>query len=95
MSHSDHAKILPAGFKITATSDSMVSVIENKAKGFYGLQFHPEVSHTQRGSDILKNFLNICGYKFEWTTGHFIKNEVARIKQTVGPSKVICALSGG
>lgn len=99
MSHSDTITALPEGFKVTASTRSIpVAAFESRANGkqFYGLQFHPEVHHTQEGKKLLRNFVqNICGCKGGWTPANFINDTVARIKTTVGDGRVIMALSGG
>ena len=95
MSHGDHVKQPPAGFEITATSGNIICGIENPAKQLYGLQFHPEVTHTEKGVQILRNFVNICGFKADWTAASVIDQKVEEIKEKVGTRHVICALSGG
>jgi GMP synthase (glutamine-hydrolysing) len=96
MSHGDEAEELPAGFRLTARTTNAVAAIENVEKKMWAVQFHPEVHHTPRGADILRNFaLNICGAKPTWTPQHFIDATVAQVKQQVGKGRAICALSGG
>ncbi len=97
MSHGDRVEEIPEGFEIIAkTKNSPVAAIGNEAKNLYGVQFHPEVDHTPRGIEIIKNFLfEICDCQFNWTTQDFIEETVADIKAKVGDKKVICALSGG
>ncbi|HUL70490.1 MAG TPA: glutamine-hydrolyzing GMP synthase [Gemmatimonadales bacterium] len=98
MSHGDHIDSPPPGFTVTAASpNSPVGAFEHQTKPIYGVQFHPEVAHTPRGEEIIENFLfAICGCKPDWTPGHFIRDEVDRIRDLVGPkSRVICGLSGG
>jgi len=96
MSHGDEAVELPAGFHLTASSSNAVAAIENADRKMWAVQFHPEVQHTQHGSDILRNFaLQICGAKPTWTPQHFIDATMAGIRQTVGKGHAICALSGG
>jgi GMP synthase (glutamine-hydrolysing) len=97
MSHGDHVTRLPEGFHTTATTGEVVTAIEDRSRGIYCVQFHPEVSHTPLGKEVLRNFLfNICGCKGDWTPAHFIKEEIDRIRQTVGPTdRVVCGLSGG
>jgi GMP synthase (glutamine-hydrolysing) len=96
MSHGDHVTDLPAGFKTVAESGSSLAAIENRAKKFYGLQFHPEVAHTKQGGEILKNFLlGVCRFKQTWTMKSFIDEETKRIRDKVGTGRVIAALSGG
>ncbi len=97
MSHGDRITALPPGFSALAQSDnSPVAAIGDDERRLYGLQFHPEVAHTPRGKDILHNFLYaICGCHGEWTTGSFIEESVARIREQVGEGRVVCGLSGG
>jgi GMP synthase (glutamine-hydrolysing) len=97
MSHGDSVIKLPPGFKITASTENLVNaVIENRAKNIYALQFHPEVAHTEYGSQIISNFLfDICKAKANWTPASFIKTQVADLKEHLGKKRVICALSGG
>lgn len=97
MSHGDHVTRLPDGFHTTATTGDVIAAIENPECGIYCVQFHPEVSHTPLGKEILRNFLfNICGCKGDWTPSQFIKEEVEKIRGIVGPAdNVVCGLSGG
>lgn len=97
MSHGNHVTQLPAGFTTTATTGDVVTAIESPERGIYCVQFHPEVSHTPLGKEILRNFLfNVCGCKGDWTPASFIREEVEKIRQTVGPDdRVVCGLSGG
>src|SRR5215469_7900942 len=96
MSHGDEAEELPAGFKLIAKSPSAVAGIENAAKKQFAVQFHPEVHHTKRGTDILCNFvLNICHARPRWTPQHFVDATVASVRERVGSGRAICALSGG
>ena len=97
MSHQDSVYKLPKGFvKIASTRESSVTIIENKAKHIYGIQFHPEVTHTEKGNIIFKNFIfNICNTKKQWKLRLEKKRIIDDIKNTVKQDKVICALSGG
>lgn len=96
MSHGDEAVELPAGFHLTASSQNAVAAIENAERRMWAVQFHPEVHHTQHGSDILRNFaLEICGAKPVWTPQHFIDATISNIRETVGKGHAVCALSGG
>jgi len=96
MSHGDEALELPTGFNLIAKSPSAVAGIENKSRRFYAVQFHPEVHHTKRGTDILRNFvLNICNAKPTWTPQHFVDATIATVREQVGSGRAICALSGG
>jgi GMP synthase (glutamine-hydrolysing) len=97
MSHGDHLTRMPPGFEaIGHTANAPICAIRNPAKRIYGVQFHPEVVHTPRGKDVLRNFLyTICGCTGGWSASSFIQRAVEDIRQKVGNGKVICALSGG
>ncbi|MDR0822993.1 MAG: glutamine-hydrolyzing GMP synthase [Endomicrobium sp.] len=97
MSHGDNLLKAPKGFKITAKSaNSPIAVMENPQTKFYGVQFHPEVKHTEHGQKIIQNFIfKICKEKRDWTMKSYIVEELKRIKRQVGHGKVLCALSGG
>ncbi len=97
MSHGDEIKVMPAGFvKIAHTLNTEVAAFANRSKKIYGVQFHPEVVHTQRGAQILNNFANgICGCLPRWTMDKFIENSMKEIKDRVGNKKVVLGLSGG
>ena len=96
MSHGDEAVDLPPGFRLTASSPNAVAAIENAERKMWAVQFHPEVRHTQLGTNILRNFaLVICGAKPSWTPQHFIDATVASVRHTVGNGRALCALSGG
>jgi len=97
MSHGDHMTRMPDGFHPVATSEEIPTAIENPERGIYCVQFHPEVSHTPLGKEILRNFLfNICGCKGDWTPAQFIKEVIEKIREIVGPTgNVVCGLSGG
>jgi GMP synthase (glutamine-hydrolysing) len=96
-SHGDFVAVPPPGFVVTATSaNAPVAAMEAPDRGCYGLLFHPEVVHTERGSDILRNFVyDVCGCTGDWTIRSFIDESTARIRQQVGEGRVVCALSGG
>jgi GMP synthase (glutamine-hydrolysing) len=97
MSHGDYLTKLPDGFKLIGKSDhSPICALVNEEKKIYGLQFHPEVMHTEEGYKIINNFLfKICNCSGNWTPKNFIQESIAKIKLRTGNSKVICALSGG
>jgi GMP synthase (glutamine-hydrolysing) len=100
MSHGDHVISLPAGFHTTATTGiggDVITAIENADANLYAVQFHPEVSHTPRGKEILSNFVfGVCGCKGDWTSAGFIAEEIAKIKRQIGETGlVVCGLSGG
>jgi len=97
MSHADAAEKLPEGFKVLArTENSFSAAIGNPDKKFYGIQFHPEVVHTEKGTQILKNFAQtISGAKPEWDIESFIESTISDIRKQVGKEKVLAAVSGG
>ncbi|MDO9262329.1 MAG: glutamine-hydrolyzing GMP synthase, partial [Desulfosalsimonadaceae bacterium] len=97
MSHGDSISKLPKEFVITASTDNTeIAAVENRDKQFYGLQFHPEVEHTPKGKQMLRNFLfTICGCKPNWTMKTFAKESIEQIRTQVGDKKVILGLSGG
>jgi GMP synthase (glutamine-hydrolysing) len=96
-SHGDYVEAAPQGFSVVATSaNAPVAAIEDPDRRLYGLLFHPEVAHTDRGTDILRNFaFDICGCTGDWTMASFIDEATARIRAQVGSGRVICGLSGG
>ncbi|HZA40829.1 MAG TPA: glutamine-hydrolyzing GMP synthase [Actinomycetota bacterium] len=97
MSHNDAVVRAPDGFRATAsTPASPVAAFEAPDRGLYGVQFHPEVAHTPRGLDLLKNFLyHACDLLPEWTMTSIIDSAIASIRDTVGGDRVVCGLSGG
>ena len=97
MSHTDYVTELPKGFKVTGkTPTCPAAAIEWEEKGFYGVQFHPEVNHTPKGSQMLYNFLyQVCGCTGQWTMTNYIEDQIQAIRKQVGSGKVLCALSGG
>lgn len=96
MSHGDHVVLPPPGFTVTARSGSALGAAEDAARQLYGLQFHPEVTHTPEGKIVLRNFVQgICHCKGDWTPASFIESTVERIREQVGSGKVVCGLSGG
>jgi len=97
MSHADQVSKMPKNFKIIASSkDSKLTIIENHNKKFYGVQFHPEVTHTNKGKTLLRNFLfSICKAKKNWSPKNQKLKLIQEIKVQVGKNKVICGLSGG
>lgn len=97
MSHGDYMEKVPEGFRLYAHSAACPNVaIADEERGFYGVQFHPEVNHTEHGSDMIRNFLyQVCGAKGDWTMGDYKKNAIRQIREKVGGGKVLLALSGG
>ncbi len=96
-SHGDFVAAAPPGFTVTATStNAPVAAMESPDRGFYALLFHPEVAHTDQGTEILRNFaFDVCGCTGDWTITSFIDESIARIRAQVGNGRVVCALSGG
>ncbi len=97
MSHGDRVSGLPTGFKMIASSDnSPIAGMADEERGSYGLQFHPEVTHTHQGQRIIERFVHeICGCARLWTAGHIVDDLVARVRDQVGTDKVLLGLSGG
>ena len=97
MSHGDRVVTLPDGFKLIASSDGApIAGIAHQEKGFYAVQFHPEVTHTQQGKRILERFVkDICGCNTLWTADHIIEESIQSVRQQVGSDQVILGLSGG
>jgi len=97
MSHTNYIARVPAGFEITAVTETCpVAAMQDVSRGLYAVQFHPEVEHTEYGREVLHNFLYaVCGCAGDWTMANFIDEQVAAIRKQVGDRKVLCALSGG
>ncbi|MBI3783722.1 MAG: glutamine-hydrolyzing GMP synthase [Deltaproteobacteria bacterium] len=97
MSHGDKTEAMPAGWQVLAHSaNSPIAAFADPQRHRFGVQFHPEVAHTQRGKEILANFLfRICKAKADWTMENFVERETTRLRKQVGNSTVVCALSGG
>ena len=97
MSHGDYMAKVPEGFTLTAHSAACPNVaIADEKRGFYGVQYHPEVNHTENGLQMIRNFLyEVCGAKGDWTMGDYLKTAVQQIREKVGDGKVLLALSGG
>ncbi len=97
MSHGDTIEKLPESFKVIASTQNInVAAFQIEAEQTYGLQFHPEVTHSVEGKQILENFLvDICGCTQDWTPDHFVDSTVAELKEKLGNDKVVMALSGG
>ena len=97
MSHTDRVEALPEGFKVVAHTDTCkIAAFADDKRKIYGVQYHPEVHHTQRGIDQLRNFLyEVAGVKGDWTMGNFAKNSIEALRAKLGGKKVLCAFSGG
>ncbi len=97
MSHGDQVSKLPAGFEVLAsTATCPVAAVRDRARRFFGVQFHPEVTHTPQGGDMLANFLfKACNCTGSWKMSDFVDAECERVRRRVGTSQVICGLSGG
>ena len=97
MSHTDYIAVPPKGFEIVgATNDCPCAAMQNTEKNIYAVQFHPEVTHSQFGSQILYNFLyEVCACAGDWVMDNFIDNTVERLREQIGDKKVILGLSGG
>jgi len=95
-SHGDHVGALPPGFRTVGRTENAIAAIEDPARKIYAVEFHPEVRHTQQGTQILRNFLfRVCGAEQKWSGAAFIEEMTQTIRTTVGASRAICALSGG
>ncbi len=97
MSHTDYVKTLPAGFSVIGTTKNCpAAAIADERRQLYGVQFHPEVMHTEYGQTILSNFLfKVCGCGGSWTMADFVRSSVEKYKEELAGKKVLCALSGG
>jgi GMP synthase (glutamine-hydrolysing) len=96
MSHGDSITDLPPGFEPVAVTSNSLAAAEDRRLKIYGIQFHPEVVHTEQGRKILENFLfKVCGCRGDWTPASFVDESVLRIREQIGSAKAICALSGG
>ena len=97
MSHGDYMEKVPEGFSLVAHSDACPNVaICDESRGFYGVQFHPEVNHTENGTAMLRNFLyEVCGARGDWTMGDYKETAIRQLREKVGSGRVLLALSGG
>jgi len=97
MSHGDRVTELPPGFKVIASTDSApIAAMADDERGYYGIQFHPEVTHTHQGGRILQRFvLELCGCEALWTPDHIVESSITSIRAQVGSGKVLLGLSGG
>ena len=97
MSHTDYVSRVPAGFEVIGKTEACpAAIFADEEKRVYGVQYHPEVVHSQYGNEILKNFLyEICHAAGDWTMSNFVAEQIAKIREKVGDKKVLCAMSGG
>ncbi len=95
-SHGDHVRALPQGFRTVGRTENAIAAVENAEKKIYAVEFHPEVNHTERGTDLLRNFLfRVCQAEPKWSGAAFIEETTAAIREKVGNKWAICGLSGG
>ena len=97
MSHGDHVTAVPEGFSVVAFTESIpiASMVDEKRR-FYGVQFHPEVTHTRQGARLIERFVReICGCDALWSVGNIIEDALRRVRAQVGRGKVLLGLSGG
>src|SRR5690606_38654852 len=97
LSPGDHVRRAPPGFTVTASTARIpVAAMANEDKRWYGVQFHPEVTHTLQGQTLLRRFVtDVCGCATLWTAAHIIEDQIARVREQVGSDEVILGLSGG
>ena len=95
MSHGDQVFKLPAGFESLASTDTALAAMGDEKRKIYALQFHPEVTHTPAGKQILRNFVELAGCELSWTAGNFVEASLIEIAGQVGEARVVCAISGG
>src|SRR5690606_4686915 len=96
MSHGDSVTAAPEGFTVTATTrETPVAAFEHPGRGLYGVQFHPEVLHTEHGQQVLKHFLEAAGCRPTWTMLNIVEESIEAVRRQVGDGRAICALSGG
>ena len=95
-SHGDHVRTLPEGFRTIGRTENAIAAVENSAKKIYAVEFHPEVKHTEQGTELLRNFLfRVCKAEPKWSGAAFIEESTAAIREKVGNKWAICGLSGG
>src|SRR3989304_8178629 len=92
MSHGDRILEPPPGFEVTARTETTIAAMENPSRKIFGVQFHPEVTHTENGSALLRRFVfDICKCSADWTIGSFIEHAVERIRKQIGDGRALCA----
>jgi len=96
MSHGDRILEPPSGFEVTARTENTIAAMEDPKRNIFGVQFHPEVTHTENGDAVLRRFVfDVCRCRGDWTIGSFIENSIERIRKQVGDGRALCAISGG
>jgi GMP synthase (glutamine-hydrolysing) len=96
MSHGDRMLEPPPDFEVTARTENTIAAMENPDRKVFGVQFHPEVTHTENGEALLRRFVfDVCRCQGDWTLGSFIEDSIDRIRQQVGQGRALCAISGG
>jgi len=96
MSHGDHVELVPPGFRVSARSGGIVAAMADETRRRYGLLFHPEVTHTTHGRELLRRFVvDVCGAVGDWTPGSFLAEHVDQLRATIGDAGIVCGLSGG
>src|SRR5438094_2399613 len=96
MSHGDRILEAPPGFEVTARTDTTIAAMEDPVRKVFGVQFHPEVTHTENGEALLRRFVfDVCRCRGDWTVGSFIETAVDRIRNQIGNGRALCAISGG
>src|SRR2546429_7280749 len=95
-SHGDHVRTLPEGFRTIGRTENACAAVDNNEKKIYAVEFHPEVKHTERGTELLRNFLfRVCHAEPKWSGAAFIEETTRAIREKVGNKWAICGLSGG
>ena len=96
MSHGDRILEPPSGFEVTARTENTIAAMEDPKRSIFGVQFHPEVTHTENGDALLRRFVfDVCRCRGDWTIGSFIENSIERIRKQVGDGRALCGISGG
>jgi GMP synthase (glutamine-hydrolysing) len=96
MSHGDRILEPPSGFEVTARTENTIAAMEDPKRNIFGVQFHPEVTHTENGDALLRRFVfDVCRCRGDWSIGSFIENSIERIRKQVGDGRALCGISGG